>query len=97
MPENKLQIEPSETVGRHIEEIRTAPEGAEVFSALLSALVEFRNYDFIQSFPEFYSASQDLYAYRFHPDYVLTFTRRVKKSGGNPGTVILRLRTIQRA
>lgn len=97
MPGSKLQIEPAETFGLQIEELRTAPEGSEVFSALLQALIGFRSYDFLESFPTFYSASEDLYVYRFHPRYLLTLRRQVETARGRPDTVILRLWTIEKA
>ena len=97
MPDGTLRIEPSEEFGIHVDELRTVPEGPEVFTALLEALVRFRDYDFRESFPKFYSRSGNAYVYRFHPQYVLTFTRRIETPKGRPEEAVLELWTIQKA
>jgi hypothetical protein len=92
LAESKPLVEPADKFGRHVAKLKATPGGDEVFAALVEALPKLRDYDFQKTFPEFYSAYGDSYAFRFHPDYLLTFTRELRSN-----RVLLRLRTIQKA
>ena len=96
MPKTRLQIELSETFALHVEELRAAPEGLQVFAALIQALARLKQYDHYEQFPEFYSSYGDFYVYRFHPGYVLTYERKVK-AVSHQLVVTLKLRTIKAA